>query len=246
MKRGGATLTSTNIQNVAQCDAATEAYALDTANALISLGLNELGYVHVNIDDCWTTMERDESGNLVPDPEKWPRGIQAVVDEIHDMGLFFGLYGCAGTMTCAGYPGSEGHEVQDAELLASWGVDFWKHDNCYTPCNDSPLPQTCGNPAGHTQEWYGTMRDAILGVNETKNILFNICQWGRDEVWTWGYDYGNSWRISTDNWGDWESVVRIGSTAAGIAEYSEPGGFNDLDMLVSILGIRRNGAYYGS
>jgi alpha-galactosidase len=157
------------------------------------------------------------------------------VDDIHQMGLKFGLYGCAGTMTCAGYPGSQGRELQDAMTLAAWDVDFWKHDNCYTPCNDSPLPQTCGRPAGNTQEWYARMRDALRDVRNDKNIMFNLCQWGRDNVWTWGDDYGNSWRMSVDNWGDWASVQRIGSAAAGIAQYSGPGGFNDLDMLVRLL-----------
>lgn len=38
-------------------------------------------------------------------------------------------------------------------------------------------------------------------------------------------------RMSVDNWGDWASVERIGSSAAGISQYSAPGGFNDLDML---------------
>jgi len=37
--------------------------------------------------------------------------------------------------------------------------------------------------------------------------------------------------MSVDNWGDWASVERIGSAAAGIYQYSGPGGFNDLDML---------------
>lgn len=46
---------------------------------------------------------------------------------------------------------------------------------------------------------------------------------------------GNTWRMSTDNWNDWASVVRIASAAAGISQYSGPGGFNDLDMLVSVL-----------
>jgi len=200
----------------------------------VSLGLKDLGYTYVNIDDCWTTKSRDSSGNLVPDPNKWPNGIKSVADKIHSMGLKLGLYGCAGTKTCAGYPGSQGHETQDARQLAAWGVDFWKHDNCYTPCNTNPLPQTCGSPAGNTQQWYAKMRDAIISVKDTKNMMFNLCQWGRDNVWTWGNSYGNSWRMSTDNWGDWASVVRIGSSAAGIYQYSGPGGFNDLDMLVSI------------
>lgn len=151
------------------------------------------------------------------------------------MGLKFGLYGCAGTKTCAGYPGSQGYEVQDAELLASWDVDYWKHDNCYTPCLDTPNPQTCLHPDGNTTEWYAVMRAAIVGVEDTKVINFNLCQWGRDEVWTWGNNYGNSWRMSIDNWGDWASVQRIGSAAAAISEYSGPGGFNDLDMLVSCI-----------
>ncbi|KFA46225.1 hypothetical protein S40293_07168, partial [Stachybotrys chartarum IBT 40293] len=217
--------------NVAQCDAASERYALDTANKFVELGLRDVGYEYVNIDDCWSLRERDSSGNLVPDPEKWPNGISAVVDQIHELGLKFGLYGCAGQMTCASFPGSEDHEVQDAQLLASWDIDFWKHDNCFTQCTGVERPQTCWVSSVDTRPWYATMRDALASVRETKHILFNICQWGRNSVWTWGYDYGHSWRIENDNWGDWESVVRIAARAGTIAEYSGPGGFNDLDML---------------
>lgn len=222
-----------NSWNVAQCNAATAKYALDTANLFVSLGLKDLGYEYVNIDDCWSTMNRNGSGYLVADPNKWPQGIKPVVDRIHSMGLKFGLYGCAGTKTCAGYPGSQGNEVKDAQLLASWGVDLWKHDNCYTPCQTSPTPQTCGAnlSVGNTRDWYAKMRDALLSVRDQKNILFSMCQWGRDNVWTWGKDYGNAWRMSNDNWNDWASVVRIASAAGSIAQYSGPGGFNDLDMM---------------
>ncbi|BCS30777.1 uncharacterized protein APUU_81080S [Aspergillus puulaauensis] len=217
--------------NVAQCDSASEEYALDTANQFIELGLKDLGYTYINIDDCWSTEERDAAGNLVPDPTKWPNGIRAVVDQIHDLGMKFGLYGCAGEMTCASYPGSQGHEVQDAQLLASWDIDFWKHDNCFTPCTTEPPPQTCWEGSVDTRPWYVTMHDALQSVSSTKEILFNICQWGRNEVWTWGAPLGHSWRIEGDNWGDWESVVRIGARASEIPEFSGPGGFNDLDML---------------
>jgi len=148
------------------------------------------------------------------------------------MGLKFGLYGSAGTKTCAGYPASQGNEVKDAQTLAAWGVDFWKYDNCYTPCQQGSV-QTCGNPIGTTQTWMTTMRDAL--AKSGRPIYYNLCQWGRDNVWTWGTNVGNSWRMSVDNWNDWASVVRIASAAAGIAQYSAPGGFNDLDMLVSYL-----------
>ncbi|KAK3307733.1 glycoside hydrolase family 27 protein [Chaetomium strumarium] len=217
--------------NVAQCDAASAKYAIDTANKFISLGLKDLGYEYINIDDCWSTGSRDAGGKLVPDPKKWPNGIKAVADQIHNMGLKLGLYGDAGQKTCAGYPGSEGHEASDIDQLVSWGVDFWKYDNCYTPCNQNPRPQTCNSPGGSTKTWYAPMRDSILRVQNTRKIHFNLCNWGRDKVWEWGAQYGHSWRMSVDNWGDWASVERIGSAAAGIAQYSGPGGFNDLDML---------------
>lgn len=225
-------------QNVAQCASASAKYAIDTANKFVSLGLKDLGYTYVNIDDCWTTKSRDGSGNLVADPSKWPNGVKTVVDQIHGMGLKFGLYGCVGTMTCAGYPGSWGHETQDARLLANWGVDFWKYDACYTPCANGQTPQTCWDPNYNTRAWYEKMRDALASVRSTKNIYYNLCQWGRDNVWTWGNSVGNSWRMSGDNWQDWDSIQRIGSAAAGIARYSGPGGFNDLDMLVSTLDLR--------
>ena len=154
-------------------------------------------------------------------------------DQIHSLGLKFGLYGCAGEQTCASYPGSQGHEIQDAQLLASWDIDFWKHDNCFTPCPVKPPPQTCPDVSVDTRPRYATMRDALQSVADTQPILVNICQWGRNEVWTWGADYGHSWRIEGDNWGDWASVLRIGARAGDISEYSGPGGFNDLDMLVS-------------
>ncbi|KAL2160723.1 hypothetical protein VTH06DRAFT_920 [Thermothelomyces fergusii] len=219
--------------NVAQCNAASAKYALDTAQKFISLGLKDLGYEYINIDDCWSLPYRDGSGKLIPDPGKWPNGIKAVADQIHNMGLKFGLYGCAGQKTCAGYPGSDGSRYvwSDVSQLVEWGVDFWKYDNCYTPCLDNPPPQTCGRPAGNSRDWYAPMRDAILSVQDRRKIHFNLCNWGRDNVWEWGNDYGHSWRMSVDNWGDWASVERIGSAAAGIAQYSGPGGFNDLDML---------------
>lgn len=220
---------------MAQCDSASETYALQTASLFHDLGLAELGYSYINIDDCWSLRERSSEGALVPDPDKWPQGIRPVVDEIHGMGLKFGLYGCAGTLTCASFPGSWGHEEQDAQLLADWDVDFWKHDNCYTPCEDPASDhgqQVCNNPQGHTTDWYGVMRDALVSVRDEKNIMFNLCSWGVDSPWEFGDDYGNSWRIDHDNWQDWDSVVRIGSKAAGLADFAGPGGFNDLDMLI--------------
>ncbi|KAF2682609.1 glycoside hydrolase family 27 protein [Lentithecium fluviatile CBS 122367] len=219
-----------NNWNNGGCTHATAESALNVANLLISLGLKDAGYTYVNTDDCWSSNSRNSTGHLVPDPTKWPQGIKPVADEIHSMGLKFGLYGDAGIMTCAGYPGSQGHEVQDALTLAEWDVDYWKHDACYLPCGDSgDVPQGCYDPNSSTKPYYGIMRDALAEAG--RPIFFSICNWGRDSVWTWGKDYGNSWRMSNDIANNWGSVASIAARAAGIAEYAGPGGFNDLDML---------------
>ena len=46
-------------------------------------------------------------------------------------GLKLGLYSDAGSMTCARFAASLGHEVEDAKVFAMWGVDFLKYDNCF-------------------------------------------------------------------------------------------------------------------
>ncbi|OJD37213.1 alpha-galactosidase [Diplodia corticola] len=190
--------------------------ALAAANAFENLGLKELGYTYINLDDGWSTMARDSDGNLVPDPTKFPNGIRNVSDQIHALGLMFGLYGDSGTATCAGFPGSQGYEEQDAVLLASWAVDYWKYDNCNTPSGDS-------------QPRYETMRDALLATD--RDILYSLCQWGVDSVWEWGASVGNSWRVGGDITNNWNSVASIAASNAGITSYSAPGGFNDYDML---------------
>lgn len=107
------------------------------ADALVSTGLAAKGYNTVVIDDCWQATERDANGNLQPHPDRFPQGIKAVADYVHSKGLKFGIYGSPGVDTCAtyydGYPGHHGskdHEQQDANVWASWGVDYLKYDWC--------------------------------------------------------------------------------------------------------------------
>jgi len=51
------------------------------------------------------------------------------------LGFKLGIYGSAGTETCAGYPAEIGHEYLDAATFAGWGIDYLKYDNCYVPSN---------------------------------------------------------------------------------------------------------------
>jgi alpha-galactosidase len=89
--------------------------------------LQDVGYIYVNIDDCWSLKERNSSGYIVADPQKFPKGIDGLSKEAQGLGLRLGIYSDAGTKTCAGYPGSLGHEMEDAKLWASWEID------CRTP-----------------------------------------------------------------------------------------------------------------
>lgn len=43
---------------------------IDMADRLSEDGWRELGYVYVNIDDCWSSMERDSQGRLQADPKR--------------------------------------------------------------------------------------------------------------------------------------------------------------------------------
>ncbi len=188
-----------------------------TADIMVSSGMAAAGYQYVNIDDCWSTKSRNSNGDLVPDPQKFPNGIKAVADYVHSKGLKLGIYSSAGLTTCAGYPASLGNERRDAALWASWGIDYLKYDNC-------------GDHQGKNgQQRYTAMRDALAATG--RPILFSLCNWGQESVWTWGMQTGNSWRTTGDIQSNFGSVMGILDQQVGLEAYSGPGGWNDPDML---------------
>ncbi|MGD0579586.1 MAG: glycoside hydrolase family 27 protein, partial [Bryobacteraceae bacterium] len=101
------------------------------ADAVVRTGMKDAGYQYVVIDDCWQ-VSRDDHGNIVPDPKRFPSGMKSLADHIHSKGLKFGIYSDAGEKTCEGRPGSRGYEFQDARQYAAWGVDYLKEDWCST------------------------------------------------------------------------------------------------------------------
>jgi alpha-galactosidase len=109
------------------------------------------------------------------------------------------------------------HEVQDADLFASWGVDYLKYDNC-----GGGEPEDSLTRMTH-------MRNAL--VSQSRPILFALCQGGVENVYKWGNRTGHSWRISDDIFPAWDRIMWIASIQAKIWDYSGPFGFNDLDML---------------
>jgi len=195
---------------------ATASLIEQTALAIHNNGMQAAGYQYVNTDDAWMQPYRDANGNLVPNPSKFPNGMKAVADYVHSLGLKFGIYEDGGTATCAGYPGSLGHETQDANLLASWGVDYLKYDNC-------------NNQGISSQTRYTTMSDALKATG--RQILFSLCSWGTENVWTWGASVGNMWRTTGDVADNFSSVLGNFHSNVGLAAFAGPGGWNDPDML---------------
>lgn len=191
----------------------------DTADIMVDKGLLDLGYEYLVIDDCWSLKERDESGRLVADPEKFPHGMKAVADYVHSKGLKFGMYSCAGNLTCAGYPGSFEHEFVDAQTFAEWGVDFLKYDYCY-----------------HSNIIHGKYLYRRMGLalkNCGRDILFSACSWGADQTAEWIRETGaNMWRSTGDINDSWASIKKLTEEQEKILPYGGAGCFNDMDMLV--------------
>ena len=198
-----------------------------TALAMHNNGLQAAGYQYVNIDDCWMSSSRDASGNLVANPAKFPDGIAAVASYVHSLGLKLGIYEDAGTATCAGYPGSYGHEQQDADLFASWGVDYLKYDWCNVPFSSFP-GQSHQQVA---QTLYTRMRNALTATG--RPIVFSMCNGWDSSVqpWTWAGPVANLWRTSTDIQPNFSSMLNNFHTTVGLAFFAGPGAWNDPDML---------------
>ncbi|GMY18569.1 alpha-galactosidase 1 [Fagus crenata] len=188
-----------------------------TADALVSTGLAKLGYIYVNIDDCWAEIHRDDKGNLLAKNSTFPSGIKALADYVHSKGLKLGIYSDAGYYTCSKtMPGSLGHEEQDAKTFASWGIDYLKYDNCN---NDGSKPTVR----------YPVMTRALMKAG--RPIFFSLCEWGDLHPALWGSKIGNSWRTTNDIADNWDSMVSRIDMNEVYAELARPGGWNDPDML---------------
>ncbi|XP_051138453.1 alpha-galactosidase 3-like [Andrographis paniculata] len=188
----------------------------ETADALVSTGLAKLGYIYVNIDDCWSEVVRDSEGQLAPDSRTFPSGIKFLADYVHSKGLKLGIYSDAGIFTCQVRPGSLYHESDDAELFASWGVDYLKYDNCF-------------NLGIDPEKRYPPMREALNATG--RPIFYSLCEWGVHDPALWAGKVGNSWRTTDDINDTWASMTTIADLNDKWAAYAGPGGWNDPDML---------------
>jgi alpha-galactosidase len=196
---------------------------------MVSSGMKDAGYRYLVIQECIVPFgHRSADGTLLPDPVKFPHGIPALVDYIHQKGLKAGIYTDLGAKTCASYEGSFQHDEQDAQTFASWGIDLIEEDYCW-------------KPAGYTAEQlYTRMRDAITKTN--RPMLFYICNWGSELAWTWAPRLGNVWRSTYDvgepGRAEWNRILRNFDMNALHAARGGRNHWSDPDMLeVGVPGI---------
>jgi len=209
----------------------TQQDVMDAADAMVKSGMRDAGYVYVNIDDTWEG-ERDAQGVLHTN-SKFP-DMKALGEYIHSRGLKFGIYSSPGATTCAKYAASLGHEQQDADLYASWGVDYLKYDLCSFGTNmreaQAAHPEDLEFANRMMRQSYVTMRAALDKTG--RPIVLSLCQYGWDNVWAWGAAVGgNLWRTTGDIRDSYDRMAELGFGQAGLAKYAGPGHWNDPDML---------------
>ncbi|KAK7006262.1 alpha-galactosidase [Favolaschia claudopus] len=215
-----------NTWNAYHCEI-NQTLILETTQLIKSLGLSDIGYNYVNIDDCYSEKQRNANGDIVADKVRFPMGMRWLTDKIHSVGLKAGIYSDAGWYTCALYPGSFQNEERDAKLFSDeWGFDLLKYDNCAVPYDNYTRENIIGR--------YTRMADAITAQSKASGkppMVFSLCDWGNQQPWLWAKRLGQSWRTTGDIGPNWASVANIINQNSFYSWATDFYAHGDLDML---------------
>ncbi|KAH9478773.1 putative alpha-galactosidase B [Psilocybe cubensis] len=129
---------------------------------------SDLGYDHMNIDDCYSEKKRSPEGDIVANKERFPSGMNALTDQIHSLGL-------------------------DIKLFQDWGFDLLKYDNCAVPFDEIIKEGMVGK---FTRMSEAIIR--LSKSSGKPPFLFSLCQWGRNQPWIWARKLGQSWRVNPE------------------------------------------------
>ena len=220
----------------------------ESAQGLIDLGFDKVGYNFVTVDCGWNSRERDAEGRLQWNETLFPSGGKALGDFLHGLGLDFGLYSGAGFLQCGSedLPASLGFEQLDAESFAEWGGDSLKYgplarlhlessltrdryDNCYSTSNTTMVDSSSAEAQSPAR--FQHMAAELDAVD--RDIQYYVCQWGiGTDVGEWAADIGNTWRISNDIYNAWRSIWRITNQIVPYVRHTTVGAFADMDMMM--------------
>jgi alpha-galactosidase len=217
----------------------TQDIVLQNAKAMADSGLINHGWSYINIDDTWQA-QRGGLFHALQGNKKFP-DLKALCDQIHALGLKFGIYSTPWETSYAGFPGgsSENPEgiwtkptrkrvmnknilpsaiapyhfyTNDADQWAAWGVDYLKYD--WNPI-EAPETKEMGDALRHSG------RDIVFSLSNDLNLT------NAPAV----TPLANSWRTTGDIRANWNSMSERGFGQDQWRKYSSPGHWNDPDML---------------
>lgn len=235
-------------------DAVSQEKVLSSARAIVEKGLAQYGWTYINIDDGWQG-KRSGPHNAIQPNKKFP-DMKQLADDIHGLGLKFGIYSGPWRGTYAGYVGgSSDHADGTYPWVESGDVnEFYKLNKDPSAPDAKPnwVNWTFGkhsfaaNDARQWAEWgvdylkydwfpndVPTVEEMTLALRATgRDIVYSLSNTG---IYDHAPDYvrlSNLWRTTGDIYDSWESVRRIGFLQDRWAPYTGPGHWSDPDMLV--------------
>jgi alpha-galactosidase len=235
-------------------DAVSQEKVLNSARAMVDKGLRDHGWTYINIDDGWQGLRGGAFNALQPN-KKFP-DMKALADDVHGLGLKFGLYSSPWRGTYAGYDGGSSDNANGTYPWVESGDvnEFYKLNKNPDAPDAKPtwINWIFGRhsfAAVDARQWaawgvdylkYDWFPNDVSHVTEMSDALRAT---GRDIVYSLSntgiYDHAadyrrlaNVWRTTGDINDSWESVNRIGLLQDRWAGYTGPGHWSDPDMLV--------------
>jgi alpha-galactosidase len=219
----------------------TQELVLANAKAMVSSGLINHGWSYMNIDDVWQGKRGGEFGGILPDSTTFPN-MQALVDEIHNMGLKTGIYSTP-------WVESYGHHIGGSSTNAE-GIFARTTENI--PRNKKQFPYAIGQYIfwdKDVKQWAKWGFDYLkydwnpIEVPETKAMYDLLRTSGRDIVFSLSNStpfanipdlskIANAWRTGGDIRDNWRSLKSRLLTQDKWALYASPGHWNDPDMMI--------------
>jgi len=165
-------------------------------------------------------------GHQIPNADKFPDGIEPVIEHIHSLGLKFGIYTARGSHTCQGFAASCLHELQDAAYYKSIGVDFLKDDSC----------STCAAAAGDQPDVQTDYERMQMSIDAVGGGISLFVEGQPDITAVYQGEFGNGRRVGHDISPSWYSMISLVDIGSGLWPYAHTDTgkgsfFNWLDFL---------------
>ena len=184
---------------------------LAQAEAMVSSGLRDHGFLYLVIDDGWQG-ERSGPIDALQGDDGFP-DMGELANQVRALGLRPGIYSTPWETSYQGREGSADYEVQDAWQFADWGYAYLKYD--WHPVDVAAATR---------------MRDALASA--PRPLVYSLSNSLEMELAPTWASVANLWRTTFDITDNWDSMSGIGFGQDGLERYAGPGSWNDPDMMV--------------